>query len=73
VGFEGGKAIAEVGGGAVECCAGEATHRGDGGAEGSADLAVEEVSLGIAQEAELEDEVLEDEATTDDSYSAGLC
>jgi hypothetical protein len=33
VGSEGGKAVAEVGGGAVEGCAGEVTHRGDGGAE----------------------------------------
>jgi hypothetical protein len=36
-------------------------------------LAVEGVELGIAEEAELEGEVLADEETADDSYSAGLC
>jgi hypothetical protein len=43
VGFEGGNAVAEVGGGAVEGCAGEVTHRRDGGAECSAELFVEDV------------------------------
>jgi hypothetical protein len=38
VGFERGEAVAKVGGGAVEGCAGEVTHRGDGGAEHSAYL-----------------------------------
>jgi hypothetical protein len=60
VGFEGGKAVAEVGGWAVEGCAGEVAHRGDGGAECSADLAFEGVQLGVAEEAELEGEVLAD-------------
>jgi hypothetical protein len=73
VSFLGGKAVAEVGGGAVEGCAGEVTYRGDGGVECSADLSVEGVELGIAEEAELEGEVLADEETADDSYSAGLC
>jgi hypothetical protein len=31
VSFEGGKAVAEVGCGAVEGCAGEVAHRGDSG------------------------------------------
>jgi hypothetical protein len=43
VGFEGGKAVAEVGGGAVQGCAEEVTHRGDCGAECAAGLAVEDV------------------------------
>jgi hypothetical protein len=73
VGFEGGKAVAEVGGEAVEGCAGEVTHRGDDGAECPADLSVEDVELGIAEEAELKEEVLADEEAADDSYSAGLC
>jgi hypothetical protein len=73
VGFEGGKAVAEVGGGAVEGRAGEVTHRGDGGAECSADLSVEDVEIGIAEEAELESEVHADEEAADESYSAGLC
>jgi hypothetical protein len=34
----------------------EVTHRGDGGAECSADLAFEGVQLGVAEEAELEGE-----------------
>jgi hypothetical protein len=72
VGFEGGKAVAEVGGGTVEDCAREVTHRGDGGAECSADLAVEDVEQGIAEEAEFEGEVLADEEAANDSYSAGL-
>jgi hypothetical protein len=60
VGFEGGQALAEVGGRAVEGCAGEVTHRGDGGAECSADLSFEGVELGVGEEAELEGEVLSD-------------
>jgi hypothetical protein len=59
-GFEGGEAVAEVGGRAVEGGAGEVTHRGDGGAECSADLSFEDVELGAAEEAELEGEVLAD-------------
>jgi hypothetical protein len=43
VGFKGGEAVAEVRGGAVEGCAGEVAHRGDGGAECSADLAFQGV------------------------------
>jgi hypothetical protein len=39
---------------AVHGCAGEVTHRGDGGAECPADLALDDVELGIAQKAELE-------------------
>jgi hypothetical protein len=35
----------------VEGCAGKVTYRGDGGAEGSADLAFEDVQLGVAEEA----------------------
>jgi hypothetical protein len=73
VGFEGEKAVAELGGRAVEGCAGEVTYRGDGGAECSADLAVEDVWLGIGEEAELEGDVLADEETADDSCSTGLC
>jgi hypothetical protein len=52
VGFEGGEAVAEVGGWAVEGCAREVAHRGDGGAESSADLAFEGAQLGVAEEAE---------------------
>jgi hypothetical protein len=58
VGFEGGEAVAKVGGWAVEGCAGEVAHRGDGGVECSADLAFEGVQLEVAEEAELEGEVL---------------
>jgi hypothetical protein len=61
MGFKGGEAVAEVGGRAVEGNAGEVTHRGDGGAECSAALAVEDVQLCVAEEAELEGEVLADE------------
>jgi hypothetical protein len=43
MGFEGGEAVAEVGGRAVEGCAGEVTHRGDSGVDCSADLAAEDV------------------------------
>jgi hypothetical protein len=60
VGFEGGEAVAEVGCGAVEGCAGEVTHRGDGGAEYLADLALEDVELVTAKYAKLQDEVLFD-------------
>jgi hypothetical protein len=72
VGFEGGEAVAEVGGRAVEGCAREVAHRGDGGAECSADLAVEGVQLGVAEEAEFEIELLADEEAADDTYPAGL-
>jgi hypothetical protein len=43
VGFEGGEAVGEVRDRAVEGCAREVTHRGDGGAECSADLSIENV------------------------------
>jgi hypothetical protein len=43
VGFEGRETVAEVGCGAVEGYAGEVAHRRNGGAECSADLAVEDV------------------------------
>jgi hypothetical protein len=45
VGCDGGDAVAEVGGRAVEGGAGEVTHRGDGGAGCSADLSFEGVQL----------------------------
>jgi hypothetical protein len=51
VGVEGGKAVPEVGCGAVEGCAGEVMHRGDCGAECPANLALEDVEVGIAKEA----------------------
>jgi hypothetical protein len=70
--FAGGEAEAEVGGGAVEGCAGEATHRGDGGAEHPADLALESVEFGVAEEPEAKGEVLADEESSDDSDSAEL-
>jgi hypothetical protein len=53
VGLKGGEAISEVRGRAVEGGAREVTHRGDGGAECSADLAIEDIQLGVAEEAEL--------------------
>jgi hypothetical protein len=53
VGFEGGEVVAEVGCRAVEGGAGEVTHRGDGGAECSADLSFEGFQLRVAEEAEL--------------------
>jgi hypothetical protein len=53
VGFKGREAISEVSGGTVEGGAGEVTHRGDGGAECPADLAFEDVELGVAEEAQL--------------------
>jgi hypothetical protein len=59
--------------GAVEGCAEEITHRGDGGAKCPVDLALEDVELGSAEEAELEGDVLADEESSDDAYSAGLC
>jgi hypothetical protein len=73
MGFEGGKAVPEVGCGAVEGGAGEVTHRGAGGVECPADLALEDVELGVAEEAEQEGEVLADEESADDAYSMGLC
>jgi hypothetical protein len=60
VGFKGGEAIAEVSGRAVEGGAREVTHRGDGGAEGPSDLSFEDVHVGVAEEAELQGEVLAD-------------
>jgi hypothetical protein len=60
VGFEGWEAVAEVGGWAVEGCAMQVAHRGDGGVECSEDLAFEGVQLGVAEEAELQGEVLAD-------------
>jgi hypothetical protein len=54
VSFEGGDAVAEVGCGAVEGCVGEVMHRGDGGANCPADLALEDIEQGVAEEAELE-------------------
>jgi hypothetical protein len=53
VGFEGGEAVAEVRLGAVEGCAGKVTYRGDGRAECSAYLAVGDVEMRVAEEAEL--------------------
>jgi hypothetical protein len=73
VGFEGGKAVAKFKGGSVEGCAGEVTHRGDGGAECSTNLPFQEVELGVVEEAEVEGEVLADEEASDDAESAGLC
>jgi hypothetical protein len=58
VGFEGGETVAEVGSWAVEGGAGEVTHHGDGGAECSADLSIEDVQ---AVEAEQEGDLLADE------------
>jgi hypothetical protein len=72
MGFEGGEAVAEVGCGAVEGCAGEVAHRGHGGAECPADLAFR-LELGVAKEAELKGEVLAYEEAADDSYFAGSC
>ena len=73
LGFEGGGAVAEVGGRAMEGGAGKVTYRGDGGAECVADLSFERVELGVGEEAELEGEMLSDEESTDDPDSAGLC
>ena len=73
MGFEGGEAVTEVGGGPVEGGAGEITYRGDGGAEISADLTIEGVQLGVTEEAELEGEVFADKESADDYNSAGLC
>jgi hypothetical protein len=73
VDFEGGEAVSEVGGRALEGGAEEVTHRGDGGAECAADLSFEGVELGVVEEAELEGEVFADEESTDNHYSAGLC
>jgi hypothetical protein len=61
VGFERGKAVPEVRCVVVEGCAREVMHRGDGGAECATDLAVEDVELGVAEEAELEGKVLADD------------
>jgi hypothetical protein len=72
VGFERGEAVAEIESGAVEGCAGEVTHRGDGRVECPAYLTLEDVELGIAEEAELEGEVLPNEESLDNAYSVGL-
>jgi hypothetical protein len=73
VSVKGGEAVAEVGCGAVEGCAGEVTHRGDGGAECPADLALEGVELEIAEHTQLEGGVLAYEESSNDADSAGLC
>jgi hypothetical protein len=73
VSFEGGEAVAEVGCGPVEGCAGEVMHQGDGGAECPNDLALEGVELGVAEQTELEGEVLANEESSNDADSAGLC
>jgi hypothetical protein len=73
VGLEGGEAVTEVGCGAGEGGAGEITHRGVGRAECPADLVLNDVELGIAEEAELQGEVLPNEESSDNAYSAGLC
>jgi hypothetical protein len=63
----GGEAVAEVVNRAVEDCTGEVVHRGDGRVECPADLALEDVELGlIAEEAELEGEVLPNEESSND-------
>jgi hypothetical protein len=72
-GFEGGKAISKIGCAAVKGSAEEVTHRGEGGAKCPADLALEGVELGIAEETELESEVFPNEVSADDAYSVGLC
>jgi hypothetical protein len=54
VGFEGGEAVAKFIAGSVEGCAGEVTHRGDGGAKCSAYLPFDDVQLGIVEEAGME-------------------
>jgi hypothetical protein len=53
-------------------CAGEVTRRGDGGAECSADLALDGVELGVTEEAELEENVFSDEESPNDVESSGL-
>jgi hypothetical protein len=73
VGFEGGEAVSEDGCGAVEGCVGDVTHRGNGGAECPADLALEGVERGVAEETEMEKEVLADEESSNEADSAGLC
>jgi hypothetical protein len=57
----------------VEGCALEATHRRDSGAESPADLALEGVELGVAEETELEGEMLANENSSYDTDSAVLC
>jgi hypothetical protein len=73
VGFDGGEAVTEVGCGAVEGCAGKVMHQENDGAEYPAYLALKDVELGIAVEAEMEVEKLPNEESSDDPYSAGLC
>jgi hypothetical protein len=73
MGFKGGEAVSEDGCGAVEGCAEEVTHRGDGGAECPADLALEGVELGVAEKTALESQVLAKKESADGADSAGLC
>jgi hypothetical protein len=69
VSFEGEEAVAEVGCGAVEGCAGEVTHQGDGGAECPNDLALEGVEFGVVEQTELEGEELANEESSNDADS----
>jgi uncharacterized phosphosugar-binding protein len=73
VGFEGGETITEFGCGAVEGCTREVTYRGGGRAECPAELALEDVELGIVEEAGLEGEMLPNDESSDDADSVGLC
>jgi hypothetical protein len=73
VSFGGGEAVAEVGCEAVEVCAGEVTHREDGGAEDPADLALDSVQMGVAKQTKLDGEVLANEESSNDADSVGLC
>jgi hypothetical protein len=73
VGFEGGEAVAEVRCGVVKGCAGEVTHRGDGGVEFPTDFVLKDVELGVAEASEFEGEAFADEESSNDVDSAGLC
>jgi hypothetical protein len=73
VSFEGRETVPEVGCGAVEGCAREVTHRGDGGAECPGGSALEGVELGVAKHNELGGEVLAKEETSNGADSSGLC
>jgi hypothetical protein len=73
VGFEGGETVAEIGCGAVKGCAAEDTHRGDGGAERHADLALEGIEMGVTEKAELEGKVFADEVSSKGAEIGGLC
>jgi hypothetical protein len=57
----------------VETFAGEVTNRGGGGAECLADLALEGVELCVAEEADMEGEVLANEKSSNNPDYAGLC